>query len=658
MNTFLSKKKKNIFAIALVATLLVSAFMQIQVGFASGSVIGVNGQTLSASKAGDTSDWIEIARSGDYSLILRKENLPNSRIPFATNYVSYQSSDARGFVNNWFKNGLSSNARLRDFTVKNDALTNLGSFGSTGSGISKPSPTLARTGDDVAFLLSFAEASLYCSKQYATSTTNFVNSPGVAQSNYNKLIVPYGQQNDFWWLRSPGATGTTTSSFGSHSCVFTDTYMARLVYQSSTIGGYPFIRPALWVHSSIFSNANTDYVVQYCLAGTTQKLVSDKVVTGKPLGASVTETAITIPGYTAVAPTTLTKTLGASGNVFTFYYTADCAPVQYVVHYYLSGTTQRVAADKFGSGLLGAYVTEFAIGVSGYSVASPTSVSKVLGASDNVFVFYYTACATPVVYTVHYYLSGTTTKVTDSKYAVGFVGAAVTESAVSVSGYSAVEPTTVTKTLGASGNEFIFYYTMPNVPAIYVVHYYLEGTTTSVANDKYAVGFVGSSITESAITVSGYTALTPTSFTKVVTQIGTEFIFYYTENANFGSIPKTVNGIAFNVWAAGYSGNIAELVSGMNFKVYKITDDGNIDFNTVTANGALNPTTGRIVFDSQIPSGWYVVVETLTGKAAQVFENVVPITMFALGDGTFIGTATRTTPPPGEPVFDNQLRNC
>jgi len=45
------------------------------------------------------------------------------------------------------------------------------------------------------------------------------------------------------------------------------------------------------------------------------------------MGASITEYAITIAGYTAVAPTSITKILEASGNEFIFYYTQDAPPV-------------------------------------------------------------------------------------------------------------------------------------------------------------------------------------------------------------------------------------------------------------------------------------------------------------------------------------------
>ena len=41
------------------------------------------------------------------------------------------------------------------------------------------------------------------------------------------------------------------------------------------------------------------------------------------MGASITENAIIVSGYTAVTPTTVTATLNATNNVFIFYYTVN-----------------------------------------------------------------------------------------------------------------------------------------------------------------------------------------------------------------------------------------------------------------------------------------------------------------------------------------------
>jgi uncharacterized repeat protein (TIGR02543 family) len=133
----------------------------------------------------------------------------------------------------------------------------------------------------------------------------------------------------------------------------------------------------------------------------------------------------------------------------------------YTVHYYLVGTTNSVFADKVEVGVVGASVSESAVVVAGYVAVVPTSLTGVLNATDNVFVF----CYKPnVEYVVHYYLQDTTTNVTDSKVVSGqTLGSTVTENNVAVTGYSGVAPTSLTGTLNATDDVFIFYYTANSV---------------------------------------------------------------------------------------------------------------------------------------------------------------------------------------------------
>ncbi|MCL2135294.1 MAG: InlB B-repeat-containing protein, partial [Candidatus Bathyarchaeota archaeon] len=251
-------------SLLLIITIIFSPFLSIfnsvsPLVLGANATSGVNGRILPAITTGDTSDWIEIAKDGEYSLILRKVNLPNSKTAFSTsqidNYLNPKQPLARAFVNTWFRSTLNSNARLRDFTVKNTVLTDLGYFGVINDGFSSPTSEAVRTGDDVAFLLSFSEAALFCSQQYATGTSSYTSSSNIAQSNYAKLTIPSGPMEDFWWLRSPGAPGNNICSVGSHSQA-----MSGTVWGSSTNAPYPYIRPALWVKSSIF-----EYTITYVL---------------------------------------------------------------------------------------------------------------------------------------------------------------------------------------------------------------------------------------------------------------------------------------------------------------------------------------------------------------------------------------------------------
>ncbi|MCL1810752.1 MAG: InlB B-repeat-containing protein [Methanomassiliicoccaceae archaeon] len=62
-------------------------------------------------------------------------------------------------------------------------------------------------------------------------------------------------------------------------------------------------------------------------------------------------------------------------------------------------------------------------------------------------------------YIVHYYLYGTTVSVSPDKILTGqTVGAFITENAVTVSGYTALDPVTKSIVLAAHGNEIIFFY--------------------------------------------------------------------------------------------------------------------------------------------------------------------------------------------------------
>ena len=71
------------------------------------------------------------------------------------------------------------------------------------------------------------------------------------------------------------------------------------------------------------ADTDIEYTVYYYRQGSTVQLVSPKVVVNQTMGVSVTESAVAISGYTAAAPTSVTISLNATGNVITFYYTAN-----------------------------------------------------------------------------------------------------------------------------------------------------------------------------------------------------------------------------------------------------------------------------------------------------------------------------------------------
>ena len=220
---------------------------------------GVTGRILTKSMAGDTSEWIEIAQNGDYSLLLRRDVLPIGQVHFDSRSIdAYQVSYVRDMVNNWYKNTLPSTARMREFAVKSNPLQEIGYLGVTSNGYSKPTTTAAPTGDDVAFLLSFSEAAMFCSGQYVTDYVGmkWTTSPPVARANLALLNQPSNKPlDDFWWLRSGGNNSYTVKnacSVGSHTGSLHD-----CVYMSSSQATYPYVRPAIWVNSDIFDEKGT-----------------------------------------------------------------------------------------------------------------------------------------------------------------------------------------------------------------------------------------------------------------------------------------------------------------------------------------------------------------------------------------------------------------
>jgi hypothetical protein len=226
------------------------------------------GRTLTPEKTGDRADWIEIATNAEYSLIVRTQfintYLPDGHYneplyqytPFGQNGYWMQSR-TREQINAWFA-GLNSQfadnlpplARMREFTVKNDATSKLGRGtqerrGRTDS-FSKPTSICDPVGPDVAFALSFAEAALLISKSSQLNGVPEEESSTIATVNFERLDMPKGDiRYDKMWLRSPGWEST-------QACALFNTGKAFQAGVNGGDTGFALVYPALWVNSAIF----------------------------------------------------------------------------------------------------------------------------------------------------------------------------------------------------------------------------------------------------------------------------------------------------------------------------------------------------------------------------------------------------------------------
>ena len=227
----------------------------------------VDGRILPAVKAGDTSDWIEIARNGNYSLIVRKNclkispevnNTLDSYLVTFGNTTAYSSSNVRRWVNAFFNSitirsqidSLPQNAKLRNYTVLSNAASVTGTCGydkSLYDGFSKPTAIKVDIGDDILFPLSFCEAANFIAVyKYMRYAYNPIQSaPAYAVINFNKLNLVAAPI----WLRTPGdppdmAAAIVPLQNGNNG----------LVYQNS-INIPAVIHPAAWVDSAIFNSS-------------------------------------------------------------------------------------------------------------------------------------------------------------------------------------------------------------------------------------------------------------------------------------------------------------------------------------------------------------------------------------------------------------------
>lgn len=138
--------------------------------------------------------------------------------------------------------------------------------------------------------------------------------------------------------------------------------------------------------------AKTDvgYTVKYVEQGTTTEIAASKTVTGRTFGTSVRESAVGVPGFTAVAPVAQDVVLDAYNKVVTFYYTRNT--YEYVINhleYRLvgSGVTLKTvrASARFGD-----KITVAAESFPGFTYKSQDKQEIVIGVSGNEANVYYT----------------------------------------------------------------------------------------------------------------------------------------------------------------------------------------------------------------------------------------------------------------------------
>ena len=236
----------------------------------------VDGRILTPDKTGDSCNWVELARNGDYSLIVRAAflNIYPNKVMYG-NIVSgdpawqntngfgpknnYWTSNVRDYINAWFNGSskgeadkLAGTARLRSFAMQPVTPMKLGSCAnavSLADGFSKPTIYQTGEGNDVAFALSYGEAANFLSKLYFQRNMYIANQPSssIAVANYKKIKIPVYNRSHMW-LRSVGDVPKAVGTLSDDSNAFS----AGRVFQEYPTDVYGYVYPALWVGSGIF----------------------------------------------------------------------------------------------------------------------------------------------------------------------------------------------------------------------------------------------------------------------------------------------------------------------------------------------------------------------------------------------------------------------
>ena len=210
----------------------------------------------------------------------------------------------------------------------------------------------------------------------------------------------------------------------------------------------------------------------------------------------------------------------------------------YTVSYLDVKTWDPVAPEKSVYGVVGSLVTEYPIRVDGYHLIGNDTLTIALQENNNQFIFYYEQEITLTCYSVYYLDFETNEYIAEPKEPCGLeVGTFVSESAIYVDGYIALEPTEVSLELAESDNEVIFYYMLEGGYydyedfVWYTVEYLDYRTDQAIRENKYWMWTIGSSITENAPNILWYEIDWPSSASITLSsdETSNNITFYYTE---------------------------------------------------------------------------------------------------------------------------------
>ena len=214
---------------------------------------GSGGRVVPPELSMDGAAWLEIARNGSYSLLIRTANLPSVSVTSNGTYSATMISACDNFYS-----GMSSNSAIRKYAVTNNHSGN-GTWNAnphtTTAGISTPNTTLAgSTTSNIIFVPSSNEMGRYCAKRWITGTPpgiSWTNNSNNAPASWEKLVTFTGGNSSFW-LRNAGNFSNENAYYRA-DIGDTDSRISSPPDGQTSFG----IRPVVWVHASIWDLVGT-----------------------------------------------------------------------------------------------------------------------------------------------------------------------------------------------------------------------------------------------------------------------------------------------------------------------------------------------------------------------------------------------------------------
>ena len=380
----------------------------------------------------------------------------------------------------------------------------------------------------------------------------------VISGDENVLIARYAKRTDLSY--TVNYIDQDTSKVLDSKTEDGQTFKATVVEEAIDIEGYNKVEP---IASNFEVGANSDenvidfyytkrtdlsYTVNYLEQGTDKVLHDPLTRNNQAFDAEVSEEAIDIEGYDAVAPESITFNVkvDAADNECTFYYTPR-TDLGYTVNFLERGTNRELAeAETLENQTFGTVIDpeQAAQDIRGYRL-SDANQGITIGATDNVLNLYYEK-RTDLEYTVkcllvkgdqEFLINEDAEPVTGQTF-----GDTVSVNAPVLAGYTllADQPQSQDITIDVEGNVVEFRYAL-RADLEYTVLYVDQRTGSELLPSKTVTGQeYGFEVTETAPTIEGYELDNPddATITIEIAEMGNLIQFIYVKVA---TLSYTVN---------------------------------------------------------------------------------------------------------------------